>query len=100
MLDQKPHLIVADNPTRGLDAGLTAEVHRRLDAERQRGAAILLISDDIDELFALADSISVIHRGRITVPYPNGAFDRSRLGLMMGGHGSLAQDWAGWGDGA
>jgi simple sugar transport system ATP-binding protein len=100
MLDQKPRLIVADNPTRGLDAELAAEVHCRLDDERRRGTAILLISDDIDELFTLADAISVIHRGRITVPYPNGAFDRNRLGLMMGGHGSLAQDWAGWGEGA
>jgi general nucleoside transport system ATP-binding protein len=58
-----------------------------------------MISDDLDELLALSDYIGVLHRGRLSVPQPARAFDRQTLGLMMGGHGSLAQDWSGWGGG-
>jgi general nucleoside transport system ATP-binding protein len=96
-LDRDPYFILADRPTRGLDRVIHAEVHRRLATERSRGNAVLLISDDVDELLTLSDWIGVLYRGRLTVPQPTGAFDRGSLGFMMGGHGSLAQDWAGWG---
>jgi simple sugar transport system ATP-binding protein len=98
MLDRKPHLIVADHPTRALPRDMVAEFHRQIDFERNNGAAILLISDDIDELLALSDLISVIHRGRITMPQPTGAFDRTQMTSMMGNQGSRAQEWAGWGE--
>jgi simple sugar transport system ATP-binding protein len=99
-LDRKPRLLVAHQPTRGLDGARAADVHRQIEIEREAGAAVVLISDDIDELLVHADVISVLHEGRLSVPQPTGAFDGKSLGLMMGGHGSLAQDWHGWGDGA
>jgi ABC-type uncharacterized transport system ATPase subunit len=57
----------------------------------------LLISEDLEELLNMSDMIGVLHRGHLTMPQPTGAFDPSALGFMMGGHGSLAQDWSGWG---
>jgi simple sugar transport system ATP-binding protein len=97
VFDRNPFFILADHPTRGLDVHTYAEVHRRLATERSRGTAILLISEDVDELLTLSDWIGVLYRGRLTLPQPTRAFDRESLGCMMGGHGSLAQDWAGWG---
>jgi simple sugar transport system ATP-binding protein len=96
-LVHRPYVILAHDPTRGLDLTTRADMHRRLAAEREDGAAILLISTDLDELLALSDQIGVLHRGRLSVPQPAGAFDHHSLGLMMRGHGSLAQDWSGWG---
>jgi len=97
VLDRNPYFILADHPTRGLDRRTYGEVHRRLATERGRGTAVLLISDDIDELLTLSDWIGVLYDGRLTLPQPARAFDRKSLGYMMGGHGSLAQDWSGWG---
>jgi simple sugar transport system ATP-binding protein len=98
-LDRKLRLFVANQPALGLDGARAEDVHRRIEAEREAGAAVVLISEDIDELLVNADVIGVLHEGRLSVPQPTGAFDRRSLGLMMGGHGSLAQDWHGWGDG-
>jgi general nucleoside transport system ATP-binding protein len=97
VFDRNPVFILAHHPTRGLDLRTRGEVHRRLATERSRGTGILLISEDVDELLTLSDWIGVLYRGRLTVPQPTGAFDRQSLGFMMGGHGSLAQDWSGWG---
>jgi simple sugar transport system ATP-binding protein len=97
VLDRNPLFILAHHPTRGLDLRTHSEVHRRLATERSRGTGILLISEDVDELLTLSDWIGVLHKGRLTMPQPTGAFDRQSLGFMMGGHGSLAQDWSGWG---
>jgi general nucleoside transport system ATP-binding protein len=99
MLDSKPHLIVVHDATRSLTLTERADLHRQLMHEREDGAAILMITDDLEELLTLSDYIGVLHRGRLSVPQPAGAFDRQMLGLMMGGHGSLAQDWSGWGGG-
>ena len=68
--------------------------------QKQANGPVKVLSEDIDELLVNADVISVLHEGRLSVPQPTGAFDRRSLGLMMGGHGSLAQDWHGWGEGA
>jgi ABC-type uncharacterized transport system ATPase subunit len=62
-LSRTPDVIVANQPTRGLDIGAVAYVHERLLAARERGAGILLITEDIDELFALSDRIAVMFRG-------------------------------------
>jgi general nucleoside transport system ATP-binding protein len=97
VFDRNPVFILAHHPTRGLDLRTHSEVHRRLATERSRGTGILLISEDVDELLTLSDWIGVLYKGRLTVPQPTGAFDRQSLGFMMGGHGSLAQDWSGWG---
>ena len=64
VLGREPRLVLANQPTRGLDVGAAAEVHRRLLEARARGAGvILLISEDLDELFALSDRIAVITAG-------------------------------------
>ena len=90
VLERDPAFILADQPTRGLDVGAVAYVHGRLLDARRRGAAILLISEDLDELLALADRIAVIHRGRLTEPLPTRALTVRELGLMMAGQGRHA----------
>lgn len=77
-----PRLILANQPTRGLDLGAANEVGRRLLEARKRGAGILLISEDLDEILALSDRIIVIHDGRLIEA---GNKDRAGIGLMMAG---------------
>lgn len=96
-LDRAPRLILAVEPTHDLDAAATAETYRRFIAARDNGAAILLISQDIDELLMLSDSIGVLYQGRLSVPQPSAAFDPKTLGHLMSGQGSMAVDWSGWG---
>ncbi|HEX8168219.1 MAG TPA: ABC transporter ATP-binding protein [Beijerinckiaceae bacterium] len=87
VLDRDPRVILANQPTRGLDVGAAAEVHRRLLDARMRGAGVVLISEDLDELLALSDRIAVIARGRLTAAEPVEALTRERIGLLMAGHG-------------
>jgi general nucleoside transport system ATP-binding protein len=87
-LERQPAFILADQPTRGLDVGALADVQRRLLAARARGAGILLISEDLDELLTLADRIAVLHRGRLSAAVPTEQLSVQALGLMMGGHGA------------
>ena len=65
-LDRRPDVIVAEEPTRGLDLDATRFVHERLREAASGGAAILLITSDLDEAFALADAMQVIYRGRLS----------------------------------
>ena len=64
-LSRNPRAIVAAQPTRGLDIGASEYVHEQLLLERKKGTAILLISEDLDEILALADRIAVIYEGKI-----------------------------------
>ncbi|MGH2534802.1 MAG: ABC transporter ATP-binding protein [Thermomicrobiales bacterium] len=80
-----PKVIVAVHPTRGVDVGATETIHTLLRAQRRRGAAILLISEDLDELLALADRIAVLYDGRITGELPAASADPERIGLLMAG---------------
>lgn len=82
-----PRLIIANQPTRGLDIGAVAYVHGQLLAARAAGAAILLISEDLDEIISLADRIAVAYRGRVSAPLMRRAADIREIGLMMSGHG-------------
>ena len=82
---QSPRLIVAHQPTWGLDVGAVNFVHRQLRAARDAGAAVLLISDDLDELELLADRIAVISGGRLSAARPAGDWNREQLGLAMAG---------------
>ncbi len=84
-LDEGPRAIVAMSPTRGLDVGATVAVHRALLDVRRGGAATLLISEDLDELMALADRLAVMHEGRISAVFVRREFDRPRIGLLMAG---------------
>jgi len=81
-----PALIVAAQPTWGLDVGAVAFVHQRLLDACARGAAVLLISEDLDEIGALADRIAVMHAGRLTDAKPASAWTRESIGLAMAGH--------------
>lgn len=85
VLDREPRVIVANQPTRGLDVGASADVHRRLLEARMRGAGIVLISEDLDELLALSDRLAVIVRGRLTEAVPVETLTRERIGLLMAG---------------
>jgi ABC-type uncharacterized transport system ATPase subunit len=85
VLEREPRVILANQPTRGLDVGAQAEIHRRLIAARDRGAAVLVISEDLDELFVLADRFLVAHAGEISDAGPADALDRGAVGLLMAG---------------
>lgn len=85
LIDGDARLIVADQPTWGLDVGAVAEVHQRLLDAVAGGAAVLLISEDLDEILALADRIAVIHRGRLTEARPAAQWTPAQIGLAMAG---------------
>ncbi len=78
-------LIVASQPTRGLDVGSIEYVHRRLVAARDAGAAVLLISAELDEVLALGDRVVVMYRGRVVGPFAAGERTRDEIGLLMAG---------------
>ncbi|MCG2593407.1 ABC transporter ATP-binding protein [Ramlibacter sp. XY19] len=80
-----PRLIVAHQPTWGLDVGAVAYVQQQLLAARDAGAAVLLISDDLDEVLALGDRIAVMHGGHLTDARPAPEWTRERIGLAMAG---------------
>ncbi len=85
VLEREPRVILANQPTRGLDIGAQGEVHRRILAARDRGAAVLVISEDLDELFTLADRFLVIHAGEVVDAGPSETLDRGTIGLLMAG---------------
>ncbi|UJW87474.1 ABC transporter ATP-binding protein [Devosia sp. SL43] len=85
VLEREPRVILANQPTRGLDVGAQSEVHRRIIAARDRGAAVLVISEDLDELFALADRFLVVHAGEVSDAGPSDRLDRGAVGLLMAG---------------
>ena len=84
-LSGEPKVIVAVHPTRGVDVGATETIHRLLQEQRARGAAILLISEDLDELLALADRIAVLFAGRVMGTVPVAKANPARLGVWMAG---------------
>jgi ABC-type uncharacterized transport system ATPase subunit len=85
-----PKLIVAHQPTWGLDVGAVDAVQRRLIAARDAGAAVLLISDDLDEVMALGDRIAVMHAGHLSEARPAAEWTRETIGLAMAGAPALA----------
>ena len=80
-----PKLIVAHQPTWGLDIGAVAYVQQQLVAARDAGAAVLLISDDLDEVLALGDRIAVMHAGHLTDARDAAQWTREAIGLAMAG---------------
>ena len=80
-----PRLVLAHSPSRGLDVRAGAEVHARLRAARDAGAAVLLISEDLDEVLALADRVGVMARGRIVAEFDQPA-ERQQVGQAMVAH--------------
>jgi simple sugar transport system ATP-binding protein len=84
-IETGPRVMVAVHPTRGLDVGAIEAVHRVLLERRQAGTAILLISEDLDEILALADRVDVMYEGRIVGSFAVDAADIGTIGLLMTG---------------
>nr|WP_246206367.1 ATP-binding cassette domain-containing protein [Propylenella binzhouense] len=80
-----PKLLLVSQPTRGLDVAAARAVHDRLVALRDGGSAVLLVSEDLDEVLQLADRAAVMYGGRITGIWPAARFDRDGIGAAMGG---------------
>lgn len=85
VIERQPKTIIVAQPTRGLDVGATEYVRGKLLEQRDKGAAILLISEDLDEILALADRIAVIYEGEIMDILPAARANTEQLGLLMSG---------------
>jgi ABC-type uncharacterized transport system ATPase subunit len=87
VLEAYPQIILANQPVRGLDIGAVNYVHSQLLEARDRGAAVLLISEDLDEVMALSDVIYVIADGRLSPAFGRGEMTPAQLGIWMAGQG-------------
>jgi ABC-type uncharacterized transport system ATPase subunit len=85
---EKPRLMVVVYPARGLDVGATEAVHRLLLDLKAEKTAILLISEDLDEIMKLADRVGVLHNGRLVGEFPVEEADIEKIGLLMAGSGT------------
>jgi len=78
-------LLIASQPTRGLDVGSIEYIHERIVEKRDQGTAVLIVSVELDEVLALADRICVMYRGRLVAVLPVAEATREGLGLLMAG---------------
>ncbi len=90
VLSRDPRVVVVSQPTRGLDVGATEYVRRQLLERRQAGAAILLVSEDLDELLAVCDRLVVLYEGRIVGAMSVADADVNQLSMLMAGRGTAA----------
>ena len=79
------NLLVAAQPTRGLDVGSIEFIHKSIVAERDNGTGVLLVSAELDEILALADRILVMYRGQVIAEVAGADADRNQIGLLMAG---------------
>ena len=94
-LDREPQVLVINQPTWGVDAGAAALIRQALADLARAGAAVLVISQDLDEIFEIADRIAVISRGELSSTFGAGEIDRERVGLLMAGaHETAAESTA------
>lgn len=84
-ISRNPRVIIAAQPTRGLDIGATEYVRQQLIDQRRQGVAIMLISEDLDEILALSDRIAVLYEGQIMDIVPRESTTPEKLGLLMAG---------------
>ena len=84
-LEQRPQVLVAAQPTRGLDVGAIEYMSEQLAEAASAGVGVLLISSELEEILDLADRIVVMYRGRIAGEMLRAEADLERLGLLMGG---------------
>ena len=89
-IELEPKVLILRSPTRGLDVGATEQVRNLVLKERARGVAVLLISEDLDELLALSDRLMVIFEGEIVGEMPAEEATAERLGLLMSGQAEEA----------
>ena len=80
-----PKILILDQPTRGIDVGAKAEIHRSVSGLAAQGIAIILIGDDAEEVMAMADRILVFRNGRIAAEVERSAFDREAI-LLAAAH--------------
>jgi ABC-type uncharacterized transport system ATPase subunit len=81
----KPRLLMAAQPTRGVDVGSIEFIHRRIVDARDAGAAVLLVSAELDEILSLSDRIAVVHGGKVVAEMPGRGADRTEIGRLMAG---------------
>jgi ABC-type uncharacterized transport system ATPase subunit len=84
-LDRQPKVIVVNQPTWGVDAGAAARIRQALINLARSGSAVLVISQDLDELFEVSDAIAVMHDGHLSSPVPVAEATLEHIGLLMGG---------------
>jgi general nucleoside transport system ATP-binding protein len=84
-LDRQPRVLVVNQPTWGVDAGAASRIRQALVDLAKSGSAVIVISQDLDEVFEIASSISVINEGQLSKPEPASSMTRERIGLLMGG---------------
>jgi len=84
-LSRPIRLLVANQPTRGLDVGATEYIHRKIVEMRDQGVAVLLVSTELDEIFSLSDRIAVMYRGRIVAVLEAAEATLQQVGLLMAG---------------
>jgi simple sugar transport system ATP-binding protein len=84
-LDRQPAVLVVNQPTWGVDAGAASRIRQALVDLAKAGSAVIVISQDLDEIFEIATTISVISDGRLSDPYPAGELSLEQIGLLMGG---------------
>jgi simple sugar transport system ATP-binding protein len=82
---ERPKLLIAVHPTRGLDVGATEFIRKQLLKERDNGLAVLLISEDLDEILMVSDRIGVIYEGQIMKVINIEDAERNKIGLLMAG---------------
>ncbi len=87
-LGRNPDLLIAAQPTRGLDVGAIEFVHRRILAERDQGKAVLLVSMELEEVMSLSDRILVMYEGRVVAEFEGGSVSEEELGIFMTGGGT------------
>ncbi|HKW70209.1 MAG TPA: ABC transporter ATP-binding protein, partial [Candidatus Dormibacteraeota bacterium] len=81
----QPKVLLASQPTRGVDVGSIEFIHRRLVEERDNGMGVLLVSSELDEVLSLADRVAVVYRGKVVATFDQKDADRDRIGLLMAG---------------
>jgi general nucleoside transport system ATP-binding protein len=84
-LDRKPGILIVNQPTWGVDAGAAAAIRQALVDLARSGSAVLIISQDLDEIFEVADRIAVMSRGRLSTAHPTAEMTRESIGLLMAG---------------
>lgn len=84
-IEQQPTILIAAQPTWGVDAGAASVIHQALFDLAEQGAAILVISQDLDELLTISDRLAVLHLGRLSESYLTSEVSTEQIGLLMGG---------------
>jgi rhamnose transport system ATP-binding protein len=89
-LSTTPRVLIVDEPTRGIDVGTKAEVHRLLSQLAADGVAVLMVSSELPEVLGMADRVLVMHEGRLVADIPGARADEESVMFAATGHGGEA----------